>query len=735
MMQLEIKDGVKFYVSGREITKALQGINVCFQTGEFVAITGESGSGKSTLAHILAGVFPCDKGTLYVNGENSTRYGEEEWEAYRREKISLISQNYGILPGNTVWDNVICALTLAGLTKKQAKERTEKLLRHVDLWKLRHRRAAKLSSGQKQRLSIARAVAKPSPVLVADEPTSNLDAENTEKIVQLFAEESKSRLVLIVTHDFEAVADKVTRRIEVKNGSIVADTVMHENGLQQSENTEEESHQRFPLGNYIAGLQLKARPVWTLMVTGFFLLTAFAVFAFLGTFFSALQDDATRYYDEAAFPNGDEKRLAVLTVDGRGFTEEEYKMLASLEYVEGVERYGIVSDINYYYRPDVDFVTRYVQGAEGYEEQIVLRGQRLYIKTIPMLVGEEEFLTAGRLPEHFHEVVAAGSEKLIGTTITVYFRNRKTWGEDTYLKEEMTVVGVTEQGTDLYFSDRVGLLFWQLSEAGENIGSYVYGIDRNMTENQFSIPAKAAPLVLREVRREGTLVLKNLKDGSVADVSYGGTALQNHPYFVGFSEQLFDELSLEGTCNQVSVYLQDYSYAGRVMEKIRESGYEVLSPYQLGTITQNEQLKQERMTTLVLCLTAMILVLLVQTIVLAAMFTTEMKGYKQLRLLGLRWKDGKASVYRQIIMLTVVGQLLCAGLIWLCFIRGVEEIVQLTKYTQWWHFPIYVLVSIGASLLGALVVSRNLRKRVFPFLPDIRDVELSELDAGKEREE
>ena len=162
-VNLELKNGLKFYVSGQEITLALQNVNLKLTTGEFVAVTGESGSGKSTLAHVLAGIFPCEQGELLVDGMPTEQNTEAEWEDYRREYISFVAQNYGILPGNTVMENVISALLLSGMTKREAKQRASYLLKQVDLWKLRRRKAGKLSSGQKQRLSVARAVAKPAP--------------------------------------------------------------------------------------------------------------------------------------------------------------------------------------------------------------------------------------------------------------------------------------------------------------------------------------------------------------------------------------------------------------------------------------------------------------------------------------------------------------------------------------------------------------------------------------------
>ena len=321
MMTLELKDIIKFYVSGREITKALKDINLSMETGEFIAITGESGSGKSTLAHIMAGVLPADKGTIWLKGESTSHYGEEEWESYRRDTISFIAQNYGILPGNTVWENVISALLLSGMEKEEATERAKRLLKRVELWEVRHRRAARLSSGQKQRLSIARAVAKPAPVLVADEPTGNLDAENARKIVQLFEEEAKHRLVVMVTHNYDVVEKHVTRHIEIQDGVVVTDEVLRaslcpvQSGYEQEEAKKTKINSVKRLGCFVGGLQLKARPVWTTLLVFFFALTAFATFAFLGTFFTVLDDTGTKYYNNEAFLNGSEKRLVVLRVN------------------------------------------------------------------------------------------------------------------------------------------------------------------------------------------------------------------------------------------------------------------------------------------------------------------------------------------------------------------------------------------------------------------------------------
>ena len=510
-VKLEVKNGLKFYLSGREITLGLHDLNVSFSMGEFVTITGESGSGKSTLAHILAGIFSCDKGEVLLNGVSTKQYDEEDWEQYRRDNISFIAQNYGILPGNTVLDNVVSALRLAGMEQEEAKKRAEHLLKQVELWKWRRRRAARLSSGQKQRLSIARALAKPAPILIADEPTSNLDWGNSCRIIELLAEAAKTRLVIVVTHNFEAVRQYATRHIVMHDGEIISDTLLEpENAQSQNQEVEtEQEHNRKQgseqqetgrkqktktkqrrLGFYIARLQMKARPVWTVFMVLLFSLTAFAVFAFLGTFFIALDDTDTRIYNNEAFRNGNDRRIVVIREDGAPFTEEDYKKLLTLQWAESVQRYDNLLDVNYYYRPEVDFVYRYTGDSKDmyseivYSTSVLLQNHTLYVQTVPVLKEGTVFLMAGRLPEHMNEVVAVGGEELLGTTVPVYLLDRSEWGVDSFLYEEMTIVGVTDYGRGLYFDDRVGQMLWQYISCREIIGNTIYGVDKGLTGDE-----------------------------------------------------------------------------------------------------------------------------------------------------------------------------------------------------------------------------------------------------------
>ncbi|MBR3705249.1 MAG: ATP-binding cassette domain-containing protein, partial [Oscillospiraceae bacterium] len=461
---LTLQDISKYYTSGQSVVMGLSRINLTFRTGEFVAITGESGSGKSTLAKIIAGILPYESGELFISGSPTSHYDSSDWERYRRDSISFISQSYDILPGCSVERNVISALRLTGMDKADAAVRAKEILHEVELWELRSRRAAKLSSGQKQRLSIARALAKPAPILIADEPTGNLDGENSAKVVQLLAAAAKDRLVLIITHEFAEVEGHATRHITLQDSVVSSDVALRPAAAAKNAAPAPVRKRTAPRGLslYTSFLQVSSRPVWSCIMLTFFALTAFAVFAFLGTFIVNLDDTNTRIYDKAAFRNGDKERIVVVRADGGNLTAQDIDRLLTVSHTERIEPYGLVSDINYFYRENVDYFLHYnavgggmLTDATGIDAAPTLENFSLFVQTIPALPDGREFLTAGRLPENMYEVVA-GNEDLLGETITVYVQDTKNWAKTSYIALNATVVGTTDCGSHLYFHEQLG---------------------------------------------------------------------------------------------------------------------------------------------------------------------------------------------------------------------------------------------------------------------------------------
>ncbi len=222
-VRIQLVEVSKSYYSEAAVTQALRKISVSFGVGEFVAVTGESGSGKSTLLHIIGGLDTFDDGEMFIDGEPTFQYDDADWEDYRRNKIGYVFQDYSLIGHYTALDNVISALLIMDKDRKTAEQTARDYLHQVGLDGFEMHRASQLSSGQKQRLSIARALAKDTGIILADEPTGNLDSETADSIVQLLKELSKTRLVIMVTHNYDLIAPYATRRIRPHDGELVSD--------------------------------------------------------------------------------------------------------------------------------------------------------------------------------------------------------------------------------------------------------------------------------------------------------------------------------------------------------------------------------------------------------------------------------------------------------------------------------------------------------------------------------
>ncbi len=222
MPLLTLQDIGKIYVSEGAIAVGIRGVSLSFDRGEFVAITGKSGSGKSTLLNVISGMDSYEEGEMLINGQPTSHYLQPEWELYREKYISFIFQDYNIIDSFTVLQNVELALMHIE-NPKERRKRALALLDRVGLSSHLHQKGSRLSGGQKQRTVIARALAKDSPIILADEPTGNLDSATSAEIMALLHEVSKDKLLIVVTHSFDQVADYATRHIRVFDGAIESD--------------------------------------------------------------------------------------------------------------------------------------------------------------------------------------------------------------------------------------------------------------------------------------------------------------------------------------------------------------------------------------------------------------------------------------------------------------------------------------------------------------------------------
>lgn len=775
---LTLQELSKYYVNGQNVVAGLNKVSLSFERGEFVAITGESGSGKSSLAHILGGILPYEDGELFFDGKPTSHYDSADWERYRAESVGFISQSYGILPGATVSENVVCALRLAGMDKDKAHQEARTILNEVELWPMRNRRAAKLSSGQKQRLSIARALAKPCSVLIADEPTGNLDPENSDKVIRLLAKASRDRLVILITHEFSEAENHVTRHISLQDGRISADARLRPVASVAPAPAREKAER--DQSRYVAGLQMKSRPAWSFIVLLFMMLTAFSVFAFLGSFIVALDDTSTRIYESEAFLNGEKTRIVAVRTDLQPMTQEDYDSILSMRYIASLEKFGYVKDICYAYREGTDYVINYSRHNYGslqdpaYLElpNVEILSTEQYMQTIPLFSGSESFLTGGVLPQAFNEVVAAGDESLLGQTFTVYLRDVINWQMGGCIQVDVTVVGVTDLGTGLYFHDDVARTLTLDYLGAETTYIPYYGqvpseasyINYRDARSKVMYGALCAPFhVVCEPGKDSTLrpmeeteiyiSLDTYQDILTEDPRADYQTIYNKAYATDAGtwniagihsstvssvaavtpaayQRILEESGI-GNGNQVSITITDYAYTQRVIDALGEAGYYALSPYVLGAAEIDPELAAQRMQTLYICIGALLVIILLQLIVLRAMFAMETESYRTLSDMGLTFRTAQSSVFWQIITFTAAGQLLALAGIGICSYLGIPQITALTKYLYgtWW--AVISLIHLASTLLAAWLAAASLKKKVYPRTARFRDLIMDDEEAAK----
>src|SRR5690554_1041547 len=223
MSLIKLENISKYYKSGDGVSVGMQKVSLDFNIGEFVAVTGESGSGKSTLLNVISGLDTYEDGELFIQNEETSHFTMKDWENYRSKYIGFIFQNYNIIDAYSVYENVLLALEIQNYPKKLRKKRALELIEKVGLLSHKNHKASKLSGGQKQRCVIARALAKDCPIIVADEPTGNLDSESSKQVIDLLHDIAKDKLVIVVTHDFDQVKSYATRKIKMHDGEVVED--------------------------------------------------------------------------------------------------------------------------------------------------------------------------------------------------------------------------------------------------------------------------------------------------------------------------------------------------------------------------------------------------------------------------------------------------------------------------------------------------------------------------------
>lgn len=342
---IKLKNVSKFYYSKGVIASGFNKINLEFNIGEFVAITGESGSGKSTLLNVISGLDTYEEGEMYIDGKETSHYTEKDFEDYRRKYIGNIFQNFNLVNSYTVYQNVELVLLLNGEKKKNIKPKVLELIKNVGLYKFRNTKVSKLSGGQKQRVGIARALAKDTPIIIADEPTGNLDKKSAEEIIKLLSQISKDKLVIIVTHNYEQVEKYVTRKIKMHDGKVLEDKK-----IKDANPAPENSKIDYKNITFLNKLRLAFRNTFNI-IPKFILI--FLIYLFMTvSVISEYAEEEKKTYEASTqgsnyiFNNTSDKRIVIKKNDKSEFTSDDYDKISKLSNVDYIVKNDVLLDYN-----------------------------------------------------------------------------------------------------------------------------------------------------------------------------------------------------------------------------------------------------------------------------------------------------------------------------------------------------------------------------------------------------
>ncbi len=217
---LVVEDLVKYYGAGENLVRAVDHTNLEIERGKFTAVVGRSGSGKSTLLHLIGGLDRPDEGKVWIEGKDIFALKDERLAEFRRKKIGFVFQDFNLIPSLNVWENIVLPLGLGG--RKVKREDVEEVLEKIGLTDKKETMPNALSGGQKQRTAIARALVTRPAIILADEPTGNLDSQTELEVMSLLKScvADMGQTLVMITHD-EMIAQMADRMVEIEDGKVV----------------------------------------------------------------------------------------------------------------------------------------------------------------------------------------------------------------------------------------------------------------------------------------------------------------------------------------------------------------------------------------------------------------------------------------------------------------------------------------------------------------------------------
>lgn len=709
---LELKNVSKFYYKKGIVSSGISKVTLKFDMGEFIAITGESGSGKSTLLNVISGLDTYEEGEMYVNGEETSHYNEEDYEEYRKKYIGNVFQSFNLVNSYTVYQNVELVLLINGETRKSVKHKVIDILKKVDLYKYRHTKVSKLSGGMKQRVAIARCLAKDAPIIIADEPTGNLDSKNAKSVLKLLYEISKYKLVIVVTHNFEQISEYATRRITMHDGSVIEDMKLKDKNEVKEVNTS-----KFKKTKVISNLRLGIRNTFNI-VPKFLLLTfvyLFVLISIVGVYSAFLELESTNNAYNSFFNETDaNKRVIVKKKDNSSFTNEEINKLKSISNVEKV----ITNDYVYDYSMSlIDYENIFLDS--NFMKLEEFKGKLKYGR---MPLNENEIIVSGSKENYYIEdmgselinkevSINSGSDEIKVKIVGVSVFEKYNWMVTSYVSDKIYnyVENHVEQvygTTNVYVSDNSQNVNPNIKISDILSEGQVY-ISENYSYNckSYNCMKDSLNIKFSNMYTNKEISLSNVKVYNKNNFKKIFGSEYDDMDTIYLSNNDYDKLYKNNNIYQVSLFVKDVRNIDKTMNELND-----YVSFSLNSVKQDGALVQVIKIVKTIVITVLVIVLFfVSYFVIKLIMKSRNKYFTTIRILGGSYIEVKRLL--QIELLNVTNIVYLVFLVISLFIKNDIIVSESIKNMLFYiNLKEYVIVYLILSLMSYLTSSRYSRK-------------------------
>ena len=717
---LELKNVSKIYYSKGMVSSGFNKVSLKFDLGEFVAITGESGSGKSTLLNVISGLDSYEEGEMYINGNETSHYTEKDYEEYRRKYIGNIFQNFNLVNSYTVYQNVELVLLLNGFKKREVKNKIYDILKQVELYKYRNKKVSHLSGGQKQRVAIARALASDTPIILADEPTGNLDKKSSINVLKLLHEISKDKLVIVVTHNYDQIEEYVTRKITMHDGRVLEDKK-----IKDYEKVADVKENNYSDITFFNKLRLGFRNSFNIL-SKFLLITSVYLFMVFAIFFSYASYAQSDYNEDLVgsnmyFQNVGDKRIVIKKYDKTPFTDEDYENIKNIDNIDLIVKNDLSLD-----------------------EGISMEYDNFYLYGLVHNIKEIDKVDVGRMPTLEDEIVAVinkddyyGADAYIDKIYNI-FDLQDVYDNKKYNVRVVGIIYSDDYQNSFYVSDKITNDLMQNSiKNNTNVKYTFYDLKNDSfygSINNEILPSDKVSKGNIVIPEDWSYLCKNMKcKNKKVNVKVSNIYFKNNISFNvnnTYNKKNFDKITgykynkyngalfinsedynelFDNGNYQSSVFIKDVKEARETISKLENMGIKTLYIKDVMFPISEEFVKVFNIVLVVLIAVLLIALFFISYFIIKLILKSRNVYYSTLRILGSTLKTTKNLLNIELITLSHVAFIIFSIFIILVKYNVIKssDILELTSFVG---VKEYVLLYITLMIITLLIASRYSRK-------------------------